>query len=235
MPRIAPTLVDFVARRRRRVPEDGPRPSSASSTARTGCASTAPAPASRCCVDKIGIDELREHGRGGARGRLGRRARLLDRRPRLPPRRGGRRARRAATPTARPTATARSSSASAPPTSCRSARRASRRPGQGHARRPHAGAVPRPRGRSCATTRGGYARTTVQQNLVLRWVRDEAVYDVWQRARRARPRRRRRGRDHRRRLAAPAPTRCKLGITSSMGLNARGPGAASRRWRSRTR
>src|SRR3954449_5488708 len=28
---------------------------------------------------------------------------------------------------------------------------------------------------------GGYARTTVHQNLVLRWVRDEALYDVWQR------------------------------------------------------
>src|SRR5215218_1238615 len=28
---------------------------------------------------------------------------------------------------------------------------------------------------------GGYARTTVHQNLVLRWVRDEAVYDVWRR------------------------------------------------------
>ena len=28
---------------------------------------------------------------------------------------------------------------------------------------------------------GGYARTTVQQNLVLRWVRDEAIYEVWQR------------------------------------------------------
>ncbi len=28
---------------------------------------------------------------------------------------------------------------------------------------------------------GGYARSTVQQNLVLRWVRDEALYDVWQR------------------------------------------------------
>src|SRR3954447_12701893 len=26
---------------------------------------------------------------------------------------------------------------------------------------------------------GGYARTTVHQNFVLRWVRDEAVYDVW--------------------------------------------------------
>src|SRR5687768_1643683 len=28
---------------------------------------------------------------------------------------------------------------------------------------------------------GGFARSTVQQNFLLRWVRDEAVYDVWQR------------------------------------------------------
>ena len=28
---------------------------------------------------------------------------------------------------------------------------------------------------------GGYARASVQQNFVLRWVRDESVYDVWQR------------------------------------------------------
>ncbi len=65
---------------------------------------------------------------------------------------------------------------------------------------------------------GGHARTTVQQNLVLRWVRDESVYDVWKR------------------LVAlglgdagvneitdvvscPGTDSCKLGITSSMGLN----------------
>jgi sulfite reductase beta subunit-like hemoprotein len=65
---------------------------------------------------------------------------------------------------------------------------------------------------------GGYARMTVHQNLVLRWVRDEAVFDVW------------------RRLAdlglgdagadqindvvsCPGTDSCKLGITSSMGLN----------------
>jgi sulfite reductase beta subunit-like hemoprotein len=65
---------------------------------------------------------------------------------------------------------------------------------------------------------GGYARTTVGQNLVLRWVREEALYEVW------------------RRLAAlelgeagaqevadvvscPGTDSCKLGITSSMGLN----------------
>ena len=46
---------------------------------------------------------------------------------------------------------------------------------------------------------GGYARTTVHQNVVLRWVRDEAVYDVWRRLTRARARGRRRRRDHRRR------------------------------------
>jgi sulfite reductase beta subunit-like hemoprotein len=28
---------------------------------------------------------------------------------------------------------------------------------------------------------GGYARTTVHQNLVLRWVRDESIYEVWRR------------------------------------------------------
>ncbi len=65
---------------------------------------------------------------------------------------------------------------------------------------------------------GGYARTSVQQNVVLRWVRDESLYDVWQR------------------LVAlglgdpgadevgdvvscPGTDSCKLGITSSMGLN----------------
>ena len=65
---------------------------------------------------------------------------------------------------------------------------------------------------------GGYARTTVHQNLVLRWVRDAAAYEVW------------------RELDAlglgdagadeitdvvscPGTDSCKLGITSSMGLN----------------
>jgi sulfite reductase beta subunit-like hemoprotein len=65
---------------------------------------------------------------------------------------------------------------------------------------------------------GGYARTTVQQNLLLRWVRRESVYDLW------------------RVLgelglgdagsheiddvvSCPGTDSCKLGITSSMGLN----------------
>jgi sulfite reductase beta subunit-like hemoprotein len=66
---------------------------------------------------------------------------------------------------------------------------------------------------------GGYARTAVEQNLVLRWVRDEAVYDVWQRlgeldlgeA----------GADEINDVVScPGTDSCKLGITSSMGLNA---------------
>jgi len=65
---------------------------------------------------------------------------------------------------------------------------------------------------------GGYARMTVHQNMVLRWVRDEAVYDVWK---------------HLDALELGAPgadsiadvvscpgtDSCKLGITASMGLN----------------
>ncbi len=66
---------------------------------------------------------------------------------------------------------------------------------------------------------GGYMRMTVHQNFVLRWVRDETLYEVWQQ------------------LSAlglgevgpdkvtdvvscPGTDSCKLGITSSMGLNA---------------
>src|SRR5205085_2363015 len=65
---------------------------------------------------------------------------------------------------------------------------------------------------------GGYARTSIQQNIVLRWVRNESVYDLW------------------RALSdlnlggagahevsdvvsCPGTDSCKLGITSSMGLN----------------
>ena len=65
---------------------------------------------------------------------------------------------------------------------------------------------------------GGYARTSVQQNLVLRWVREGSVYDLWQRlgelgladA----------GADEITDVVScPGTDSCKLGITSSMGLN----------------
>jgi sulfite reductase beta subunit-like hemoprotein len=65
---------------------------------------------------------------------------------------------------------------------------------------------------------GGYARTTVEQNLLLRWVRNESVYEVWREL------------DELGLGAAgageivdavscPGTDSCKLGITSSMGLN----------------
>ncbi len=65
---------------------------------------------------------------------------------------------------------------------------------------------------------GGYARTTVHQNLILRWVSDEAVYEVWRalcglslgEA----------GADEITDVVScPGTDSCKLGITSSMGLN----------------
>jgi sulfite reductase beta subunit-like hemoprotein len=66
---------------------------------------------------------------------------------------------------------------------------------------------------------GGFMRTTVHQNFVLRWVRDETIYEVWQALGELG-------------LADAGPDRitdvvscpgtdsCKLGITASMGLNA---------------
>src|SRR5215213_5198028 len=66
---------------------------------------------------------------------------------------------------------------------------------------------------------GGWVRTTVHQNLVLRWVRNETVYEVWQalttlglgEA----------GADEINDVVScPGTDSCKLGITSSMGLNA---------------
>jgi sulfite reductase beta subunit-like hemoprotein len=65
---------------------------------------------------------------------------------------------------------------------------------------------------------GGYARTTVQQNLVLRWVRDEALYDLWVRLgelglNEAGPS------EITDVVSCPGTDSCKLGITASMGLN----------------
>jgi sulfite reductase beta subunit-like hemoprotein len=65
---------------------------------------------------------------------------------------------------------------------------------------------------------GGNARTTVDQNLVLRWVRDESVYDVYTRLRElglADP-----GADTITDVVScPGTDSCKMGITASMGLN----------------
>jgi sulfite reductase beta subunit-like hemoprotein len=68
------------------------------------------------------------------------------------------------------------------------------------------------------TYAGGYARTTVQQNLVLRWVREECVYDVWRALSELGL-----GDSGSREIddvvSCPGTDSCKLGITSSMGLN----------------
>ena len=66
---------------------------------------------------------------------------------------------------------------------------------------------------------GGYARTTIQQNLVLRWVRPQALYEVWLALREldlanAGPR------TIADIVSCPGTDSCKLGITSSMGLSA---------------
>jgi len=65
---------------------------------------------------------------------------------------------------------------------------------------------------------GGHARSTVQQNFVLRWVRDEALYTVWQRLTELGL-----GEAGAREItdvvSCPGTDSCKLGITSSMGLN----------------
>jgi sulfite reductase beta subunit-like hemoprotein len=65
---------------------------------------------------------------------------------------------------------------------------------------------------------GGFARTTVGQNLVLRWVRDEAVYDVWQRLREL-DLGEAGAQEITDNVSCPGTDSCKLGITSSMGLN----------------
>ncbi|MEZ5077592.1 MAG: nitrite/sulfite reductase [Solirubrobacterales bacterium] len=65
---------------------------------------------------------------------------------------------------------------------------------------------------------GGNVRTTVEQNLVLRWVREEALYEVWSRL----------GalgladsgaEEVNDVISCPGADSCKMGITASMGLN----------------
>lgn len=66
---------------------------------------------------------------------------------------------------------------------------------------------------------GGSARTTVQQNVVLRWVRDESLYEVWRQLKAldlASPG----AHTITDVVSCPGTDSCKLGITSSMGLNA---------------
>jgi sulfite reductase beta subunit-like hemoprotein len=65
---------------------------------------------------------------------------------------------------------------------------------------------------------GGYARTTVQQNFVFRWVREESVYDLW-RALSELGLGDAGSREINDVVSCPGTDSCKLGITSSMGVN----------------
>ncbi|MEA2210163.1 MAG: hypothetical protein QOF83_111 [Solirubrobacteraceae bacterium] len=65
---------------------------------------------------------------------------------------------------------------------------------------------------------GGYARTTVHQNLVMRWVRNESIYEVWRAL--SELELGDAGADEITDVVScPGTDSCKLGITSSMGLN----------------
>jgi sulfite reductase beta subunit-like hemoprotein len=65
---------------------------------------------------------------------------------------------------------------------------------------------------------GGNARTTVQQNLLLRWVRDASTYDVWTRLKALDLGDAGVG-EITDVVSCPGTDSCKMGITSSMGLN----------------
>jgi sulfite reductase beta subunit-like hemoprotein len=65
---------------------------------------------------------------------------------------------------------------------------------------------------------GGYARTSIQQNIVLRWIRNESLYDVWLRLK-ALDLGRAGAHELTDIVSCPGTDSCKLGITSSMGLN----------------
>ena len=174
-------------------------------------------------------------GRRGARGRLGRGARLRRRAAALRRRRGGERARGRRPPAASPNGDRTeferfvegNVQAAAPGGLLRGR-------GEDRPRRPDARSSSAASAAIMREFTGGYARSTVQQNFVLRWVRDEALYDVWQRLERARPRRGRRRARSPTSSAAPAPTAANSGSPARWASTGRSR-SGSRRWRSPTR
>ena len=169
-------------------------------------------------VDKYGIDELRRQVEEELEGRLGRRTRLLDRAPPVPRRRARVARRRRRRATAAPTATSPSSSASVPPTSPAQKQEGFVTVEVKITRGDLSPEQFRGLAQIMRDYAGGYARTTVQQNLVLRWVREESVYDVW-RALCELGLGDAGSREIDDVVSCPGTDSCKLGITSSMGLN----------------
>ena len=217
MPRVAPTLIDFVRA------DDGEYLKYTEAVLRIfdrqdWLRVNRARARLKVMVDKIGIEAMRELVEEELQGDWVAERDFSAGRPAVPARRGGGRARAAGRRPARRTATSPSSAASTPPTSRPSARRASR-PSRSRSR----AATSRPSSSAGWPTimrefSGGYARTTVHQNFVLRWVRDEAVYDVWARLNELGLGEA--GADQVNDVVScPGTDSCKLGITSSMGLN----------------
>ena len=173
MPRIAPTLYDFVGL------DDGEYLEVAEAVLRIFDRQdflrvNRARARLKVFVDKFGIDELRTPGRRGAQGRLGRRARLRRRR------------RACSTSTRRPARPPRPGDvrlAQRRPLGVRALPRVQRqrpapgglrrRRGQGHPRRPDARAVPRPRPDHARLTPAATRARPCTRTCVLRWVRDE--------------------------------------------------------------
>ena len=208
--------------RQRRVPEGHRGRAADLRPPGRGCAPTAPARASRCSSTRSASTRSASHGRGGAAGRLGRRARLL------------RRAAASSIDDERERAPAPPQSAWQPQRRPREFERfratnvrAQRQDGfvtvevEDPARRPDARAVPRPRRRSCATTPAATRARPCSRTSSCAGSARSRVYDVWQALERARPRRRRAARDHRRRplprhrLAASSGSRARWGSTQA--------------------
>ena len=212
-----------------------PRPSSASSTARTGCASTAPAPGSRSSSTSSASRRCASWSRRSARATGSPSATSTSSGLRLRRRRGGprarRRRRRYASPNGDGSEFERFVAVQRAP---RSARRASRPSRSRSPRRPDAPSSSARSPTSCATTRAATPARPSHQNLVLRWVRDESVYDVWQALRElglgdA-------GADEISDVVScPGTDSCKLGITSLDGPQRGRAASAWTRWRSPTR
>ena len=172
-------------------------------------------------LDKIGPDAFRALVDEELAGRVDRRARLRRRAgaAALRRRRGGAGAGRRRTATARPTATAPSSTSSSSATSA-----AQRQAGfSAVAVKVTRGDLTPEQFRGLAAIMrefcGGNARTTVEQNLILRWVRDEALYDALAAARATSASPSAGAFEIDDVISCPGTDSCKMGITASMGLN----------------
>ena len=223
MPRIAPDAL-----RLRRAPTTAstsrsPRPSSASSTARTGCASTAPAPASRSSSTSSASTSCAGWSRRSSRATGSPSATSTSTGLLLRRRRGGQRARRAARAYASPNGDG--SRVRALPRVQRHRPAPGgllRRRGPRPPRRPDARAVPRPRPIMRDYSRRLRPHDRRTRTSCCAGCATRRVYEVWQRLRELGLGDARRRRDHRRRplprhrLAASSASRARWASTRAI-------------------